>query len=197
MDQIKKENEVFLWVDLRVSGDSGAPEWTSQRRIDYLLRDDVKRPLSVDTAVWESPLRQGDEMRGPLLWKFQEFDDTFKQCMNNESVWLIYISISTFYFNKHQKSIFNIELIENNPKSNLSDLKFLGYDVADQFLLSGLTNCQYTNDEATAMIRKWKTKINKYHLLDNMEDAMKYLHETERRVPEHAPFFVYGLYLQK
>ena len=70
----------------------------------------------------------------------------------------------------------------------------LGYDVADYDLLGGLTNCGYTPGEAASLAPVWAPLLNERHLFDNPDDAVAFAAVTARRVPEHAPFFGYGIY---
>ena len=70
----------------------------------------------------------------------------------------------------------------------------LGYDVADDDLLGGLANCGYTPGEAASLAPVWAPLLNEWHLFGNPGDAVAYAAVTARRVPEHAPFFGYGIY---
>jgi hypothetical protein len=70
----------------------------------------------------------------------------------------------------------------------------LGYDVADYDLLGGLTNCGYTPEEAASLAPVWAPLLNEWHLFGNPDDATAYATVTAQRVPEHAPFFGYGIY---
>ncbi len=73
--------------------------------------------------------------------------------------------------------------------------RLLGYDIADDVFLSGLSNCGYTEEE-TAMLRStWAARLNRFHLFDQLDAASEFKALTDARVPEHAPFFVFGLYL--
>jgi hypothetical protein len=40
----------------------------------------------------------------------------------------------------------------------------------------------------------WAPLLNEWHLFDNPGDAATYADVTDQRVPEHAPFYAYGLY---
>jgi hypothetical protein len=40
----------------------------------------------------------------------------------------------------------------------------------------------------------WAPRLNQWHLFDDPDDAEAYATITEQRVPEHAPFFAYGIY---
>jgi hypothetical protein len=70
----------------------------------------------------------------------------------------------------------------------------LGYDVADYDLLSGLTNCGYAPEEAASLAPVWAPLLNEWHLFGNPGDATAFAAVAEERVPEHAPFFAYGIY---
>ena len=46
-----------------------------------------------------------------------------------------------------------------------------------------------------ARFLNWGPRLNEHHLFKNAESAFAFRLVTNRRVPEHAPFFVYGLWL--
>ena len=71
--------------------------------------------------------------------------------------------------------------------------EFLGFDVADEWLLSGLSNCGY-GDDAEPLRREWAGHLNGHHLFDNLDKAIEFEALTDKRVEEHAPFFIYGIY---
>jgi hypothetical protein len=80
------------------------------------------------------------------------------------------------------------------PKNvDFKDWVFLGYDVTDS-MYSGLVNCGYTEDEKPILQETWVPRLNEYGLLRNLEDAVEFKEMTNKRVPEHAPFFVYKLF---
>jgi hypothetical protein len=70
----------------------------------------------------------------------------------------------------------------------------LGYDVADDFTLSGLCNCGYEAEEAAGLRPAWSPELNHHGLFGDPRAALRFCSLTDARVPEHAPFFVYGLY---
>ena len=71
----------------------------------------------------------------------------------------------------------------------------LGYDVCDSVLASGLLNCGYSDGEQELFANRWGSKVNRWHLFDFAEDAFKFAELTDSRVPEHAPFGVFRLYV--
>jgi hypothetical protein len=72
--------------------------------------------------------------------------------------------------------------------------ELLGYDVAGYDLLGGLTNCGYSPEEAASLAPVWAPLLSEWHLFGNPDDATAYAAVTAQRVPEHAPFFGYGIY---
>ena len=76
---------------------------------------------------------------------------------------------------------------------------FLGYDVSDKWLLSGLSNCGYgTNETEMQILREtYASSLNKHHLFDAIKPAVNFMQVSNERVQEHAPFFVFGLWLIK
>jgi hypothetical protein len=73
----------------------------------------------------------------------------------------------------------------------------LGFDVGGAGLLSGLMNCGYEDAERPALVEEWAPRLNEHHLFTDAESAFAFRLETNRRVVEDAPFFVYGLWVVK
>jgi len=73
--------------------------------------------------------------------------------------------------------------------------EFLGFDVADGVCISGLCNCGYNESEATILRREWGHRLNAHGLFSNVVDALAFRQLTDERVPEHAPFFIYELWI--
>ena len=73
----------------------------------------------------------------------------------------------------------------------------LGYDVADEGLLSGLSNCGYdpVYDGLESIRARWGPHLNVFHLFNDHSEAYEFKQFSDRRVEEHAPFYVYGLWL--
>ena len=70
----------------------------------------------------------------------------------------------------------------------------LGYDVADEVMTSGLSNCGYSNKEREVVRPRWASRLNRFHLFDDDDAALQFKVLSDARVPEHAPFFVFGIY---
>lgn len=78
------------------------------------------------------------------------------------------------------------------PDSNWT---LLGYDVADDGFISGLSNCGYEPVEKRRWQAEWNPEINQHGLISNASEALKFKLQADKRVVEHSPFFVFGLYL--
>lgn len=83
------------------------------------------------------------------------------------------------------------ELSEHNLPVEMS---FIGYDVGDGDMISGLTNCGYTKEDKAHLNNIFQESINPYGLFDEYHDANKFKEMTNYRVASHAPFYVYGIY---
>ena len=81
------------------------------------------------------------------------------------------------------------------PKERNPDWPFLGFDVGDGGLLSGLMNCGYEDAERKALAEEWGPRLNEHHLFKDAESALAFRLMSNRRVAENAPFFVYGVWL--
>jgi hypothetical protein len=81
------------------------------------------------------------------------------------------------------------------PCRPANEWQFLGYDVADEGLLSSIMNCGYLDAEALARARAlWSPHINSDHLFAEFSAASDFGAQADHRIIEHAPFFVFGLW---
>lgn len=67
----------------------------------------------------------------------------------------------------------------------------LGYDVADPWQVSGLTNCGYSSEEKAALVETWRPRLTASGLLRTLTWAKEFVDVANGRVLEHAPFYVY------
>lgn len=74
---------------------------------------------------------------------------------------------------------------------------FIGYDIADIGITSGLSNCGYSENEPKHCKEKYLPFLNNHGLFDDFEIALDFLDYTNNRVKDHAPFYIYGLYSDK
>lgn len=191
--------EYLLGFDARID----RPDmWTAERKALYLLRSDIERPRSVDEDVWP---RAGAIMgiidRGslPTNWDFrlirdlngltEELEDT------KESAGVTLIGITVLSESDLQpcflpeRSVQALSRFEGN-----SGYLLLGYDVADEWMVSGLMNCGYSPQQLHDLER-FSSRLNRYHLFHDPAAALEFARLSEERVREHAPFYVYGIYV--
>jgi len=175
--------EATIGFDLRsIVSDSS---WTADRRARHLLRRDVPSVRSVDPLVWERPPGlPPPEAEG--LWP--DLSGLLAAARALDQAGAVVVRITALGQDGGT-------LESPDPAgSALGRYDLLGYDVADYDLLGGLTNCGYTPGEAASLAPVWAPLLNEWHLFGNPDDAMAYAAVTARRVPEHAPFFGYGIY---
>jgi hypothetical protein len=178
--------EVSIGFDLRST--VADHSWTAERRTRFLLRRDVTSVRSVDTLVWERPpgLPPAPEPAG--LWPTLSGLLAAAQTPGHPDA--VTVRITAFEYDGEQA---RDGARRSGPAFDTGDL--LGYDVADYDLLGGLTNCGYTPEEAESLGPAWAPLLNEWHLFDDPEAATAFADVTAQRVPEHAPFYAYGIYL--
>jgi hypothetical protein len=178
--------------------------WSRERKDQYLLREDIKKPLSTDTMVWPSVFGAVDELHPPVhrgslsLWDDLEEMRDFMVARNITAhifFWTIGITLVSGEFGAGQEAMGYPTLSALSLPAGSEHWALLGYDVSDHSLLSGLSNCGYWEDEKSEYTQRWGKHLNHYHLFSEVEPAVEFKEVSDRRVPEHAPFFVYGLYL--
>ena len=205
----RRSNELLLGFDAREMWLEPQDYWPASRKKMYLLRDDVARPLSTDTAVWRTVFDadtslQRPEWIGPMmgLWDnlvtLQESMDT-AWSTRTLPYWLIAVTLQ-------QEGRESDNLLERYARTTdiipaLRDPAWalLGYDVSDQWLLSGLSNCGYgtSASEIQTLREIYASSLNEHHLFASLKPAVDFMQLSDERVPEHAPFFVFGLWLIK
>lgn len=71
----------------------------------------------------------------------------------------------------------------------------LGYDVADDFLMSALCNGAFLREEVPDALRAvWGPKLNSHHLFAGVEGARSFIPVADARFPEHAPFQAFVMF---
>jgi hypothetical protein len=177
--------------------------WPQERKDRYLLRQDIKKPLSTDTMVWPSVFDEVGELASPYNWRGSLWDDLgnmidfmkARPITTHLTFWTIGITLVSGEFDAGQEEMGYPTLPALDLPAGSEDWTLLGYDVSDHSLLSGLSNCGYLEEEKRRFEKQWGEHLNHYHLFTEVEPAVEFREVSDRRVPEHAPFFVYGLYL--
>ena len=205
--------ETLLGFDARemwlATGDMLHPAHTPAT---FLLRDDVDKVLSADTLIWPSlfttPVLPSAKQLLPCLesprWiganpPFWEDLDALVAAIPagvsepGRPYWLIAATwISEWGFESGNVGPYREP---TRPSQREPDWPLLGYDVTDGSLLSGLSNCGYDSAERPGLVARWSPHLNAHHLFSDVHQALEFRDVSDRRVPEHAPFFVIALWL--
>lgn len=187
-------------------------EWSTQRRSEYLLKPDVEWPLSVDTMVWPSLFHftsrldnyrpvsaidvepTNDQQLILRLWRDMSAMESTLRERTNDEVCFVRVAIELWHdLYRMPETRWQIAAESlNEGDAAPSEWLTVGFDVADADFISGLMNCGY-NEKEREELRRWAKELNDYGLLADFEAADDFRRMTDRRVPEHAPFFVYRL----
>jgi hypothetical protein len=183
-----------MWVDPTAS-------WSEKRRADYLFRPDVQKPLSTDTVVWPSVFDLNENGRPPGCFGHQDLCDKLTDVQaplaSVQPGRCYVIAITVFTGSTSELQEWDELAPTTTPAARDSSWTFLGFDVSDQWLLSGLSNCGFLPEveDVSGLRAQWGPQLNQYHLFDSFDAATAFKDLSNVRVQEHAPFFVFGLWL--
>jgi hypothetical protein len=151
--------------------------WSVGRRCKYLLREDVLLPLSVDKGVL--PVAPPNTPTDDVIELIVAVVPTYKSKASG-AVDLLY-----GWFEQTEQQWL---------RDHASTAVQLGYDICDASWTSGLMNCGFEASEREALVTRWASALNEYHLFNRVEDADDYRAVCDQRVREHAPFAVVWLF---
>lgn len=197
------ESTLVLGYDAREAWLTAASHWGTERRRTHLLRHSVAMPLSVDSDVWRSvfdtvPGCFRPDWTGPVqdLW---DNDSALAATLRSTpplasqkicwvAVELVSSSASEFLLAQWRERVASV----SPPSLDQFAARHAGYDVADYYLTSALSNC---GAALWSDRREWAALLNDHHLFTELGAALRFRAEADRHVQEHAPFFVFGLWL--
>lgn len=205
-------NELLVRYDVRELCFSATRMWPDDR--SYLLRYDVGKLLSVDTIVWPSIFDTG---QGAGLYASERIKSGLSVTYANEWVgpnhglWENLTEMLDVLSSRAAGATCSFRIVavtcfpQPRPGPNWppyilgsfdpgNQWHALGYDVADSSQMSGLTGCGYTPKQAVDLAARWGERLNAHHLFADPNEADLFRRLTDRRVPEHRPFHVYGLW---
>jgi hypothetical protein len=180
--------EAAIGFDLRST--VADPSWTADRKARYLLRHDVASVRSVDPDVWVRPpgLPPAPRTEPEHVGLWSHLSDLLEAARELERAGAVTVRVTV------------LDEDAQTPESaspfaaGSGTYHLLGYDVADYYLTSGLANCGYSPKEAASLTSAWAPLLNEWHLFGSPADATAFATVTAERVPEHAPFYAYGIY---
>lgn len=181
---------LYAGADVRVdpSGDGG---WTAERRSTYLLRPDVRFPLSVDPNVWERP---AGDLPAPLPWTAVEDVQQRAAALMASKHHVCVAVFAAAAEDPAEEEDLRSRTGADSPLATHPAWTFVGFDIADGTEISGLSNCGY-GAELETLRAAWASRLNDRGLFRDIEDAFAFREVTNARVPEHAPFTVYGIWI--
>jgi hypothetical protein len=108
---------------------------------------------------------------------------------------IVAIAIVLSGLSPYEREQVQSRLVKTTPAVPDSSWILLGYDIADIWFVSGLSNCGYEANERQALSDQFGQHLNQHHLFADFSQANQFRLISNRRIPEHAPFYVFGLYL--
>ncbi|KAB2892720.1 MAG: hypothetical protein F9K28_11280 [Bacteroidetes bacterium] len=187
--------EILIGFDIREMEYSYQDSWSQDRKETFLIIGNIIKPLSTDRDVWNSIFTMYENLKQNLPSWTNPWENLFEMTSYTDKIWKDHWKPSWIIGITLLSGVNLIAYDHVIPSGLEKNWMFLGYDVSDKYLLSGLTNCGYKPEEISLLKNKWKNHLNKYHLFDDPESATQFTNIANQRVPEHAPFNVYGLYL--
>jgi hypothetical protein len=182
----------------------------SDVRQHLLLLPEVQFPLTIDRHIWPTHFLYYPQVRhlvGPHdpplidvdtecpggLWLSLE---RMRRCLSEHSRPAVLLAVELFAPAETTVVEFPSSLIYSRPDPSAlpAGSLFLGYDVADAGFWSGLSNCGYSEEEARTLRPEWAQRINGHGLFQSKADALAFRAISDRRLREHAPFWVFGLH---
>jgi hypothetical protein len=185
-------------------------DWSEEKRNRFLYRLDITKPLSVDVLIWQSIFTSESRSLPIKQFGFQSFWSNLTllrkavTIAHTEQPLRDYRMIAAILmlgdYSKNHQITWHDRVPPVTPDQRGPDWKFIGYDVADQWALSGISDCGFVPgyDDVPALRKRWGPLLNKWHLFDDFDRAIEFKHMSDERMKnDHAPFFVYGLWLVK
>jgi hypothetical protein len=191
-----------IGFDARDLSERWLARWSEEYRNEWLIRTDIAAPYSIDDEVWPSAcgLRESDPGRvvGFVqdLWEDLSalVDFAREHCAGGEYCVAAFTVVLERFWSDGGTEWDQI-LLPTVPSSLGPEWRPRGYDVADRFLLSALTNCvRHGLDDRDEQRVRFAHLLNDVGLFQDAEAANKLRELSNVRVPEHAPFYVFGVY---
>jgi hypothetical protein len=202
----------FLGFDVRLDPVNLARGWSAKRRTQFLLRDDIDVPISIDPMVWPSRFWQRHVPPGmgmprhlgtvavpdatagyTSLGLWTDLDQLKRFARARDVAIDTRTLIAILAWPGDEQDVARPSLVTGGPLPDIAGWTTLGFDVADDSFVSGLNNCGYEADERIGLTAAWGSNLNHHGLLTGLDAARRFAGLTDARVPEHAPFLVFEL----
>lgn len=180
---MRVEHSDLSWIHL--GWDGRVADYVSDYPVDIRLSKAAKRMLSVDKMIWPRSaafvqLLKTNEDLG-RNWNFNLLlDSAIVAALPSTTA----VRISCLA--EHQE----VDPDKFSPMLCVDeDVIILGYDVADLWLLSGVMNICYAEEDRAAW-PQFVSALNENHLFDDPGIAIEFAEVLDDEVTEHAPFVV-------
>lgn len=195
----------IVGYDGRENWISFTTSWSEQRKRSFLYRRDLVKPLSVDVNVWPS-IFESENIRVPDRFGFQttwaNFSDLSQAltaaCKKKplRAFRVIAIGLLPGWGNEDRSVPWDERIPPVEPAKRGDDWALLGYDVADQWMLSALMNCGFLpGEDVNGLWREWGPRLNQFHLFTDLAWANAFKQMSDKRLAnDHAPCFVYAIW---
>jgi len=192
------EKLIIIGFDLRGPIADQNSSWSEQRRSRFLVRPEIPSPISVDSAVWPVFAGNPDRTYPMQLWgSVSEILAAFPQAAQADcnSPTIIEIAVITTDLQSSRRwegTLFERVRPEKDSAVEIA-LDCLGFDVADSYFVSGLSNCMLSVEELSSVRKDWSEAINSWGLFGDSGAAKAFRAVCNRLIPEHAPFETYRM----
>lgn len=205
---INKQSDVILGFDVREPPEIATGRWPVERRREWLICSDIEVPLSCDGMIWYSCLYMQSRdgvAHGFLqhLWTdARSMKKAWTESLEDASPgWIVGVtlcidSVPDGYVLPWMDWVDSVlDEMPIYPNEIDGNWVFLGYDIADAWLLSGLTNCTHVRSPEFMELRnRFCPRVNRYHLFDSKDDAIEFRSAADVCFPDHAPFLIYRIW---
>jgi hypothetical protein len=187
---------IVLGFDMRESIAGLGSSWTDERRSRFLIRPEISAPLSVDRAVWPSVAVNADEGYPLSLWgSVSEILSAASKTKPGAINAMTVIEIAAAPSNSDSSTYWEAVICGRVKKAEDEELEIewrdLGYDVADRYLVSGLSNSMLPPADMLKSRNQWSLAIDSSGLFAAEDRAQAFRSACDVLIPEHAPFEVY------
>ena len=199
--------EHIAGYDAREYRDDFAMQWPGSRRAQYLYRLDVRKVLSVDVRVWPTLFTAMAKAPPPYQAAMQSLWADRGELRRAVSAAVVQpdappsrtVVVTAFSGgSEHDHPVLDDVASLVDPAEVAPQWRLLGYDVADAWNLSALSNCGFLppHDNVLQMRRLWGPHLNEFHLFTELDIAIEFRKMSDLRLAsDHAPTFVYGIRL--
>lgn len=180
-------------VSIRSMGQDS--DWTRERRRCFLIDPNIAIPKSVDSNVWESIVSTDEYEAVGRTWHWHDWPAMLRAHERRQLIGPRAAAASILYADIGTPDHMWVSGLTVEEVHRFGVL--LGYDVADIDWVSGLSNCGYERGEVEEAGAMFGRLLNENGLFTDFDAALRCAEYTSLRVPEHAPFYPYGVYVLK